>query len=168
MTCYQFFVYACSYQTVLKGFKPCRCNQFCPECSVAKSKVKSSKRRWICSDYAITSFQWTSIVAVRYGDTITAPKTYFYKSIHFPYRAQVSFVSEGNLKMRWSIWIMEIIMEIYIWGKIIKYGSLCRFRFTFSIKALGPFSGKSNSPTKAVGVLIISMNFTISLSRNII
>ena len=63
---------------------------------------------------------------------------------------------------------MEIIMEIYIWGKIIEYDSLCRFRFTFSIKALGPFSGKSNNPTQAVGVLIISMNFTISLSRNII
>ena len=117
MTCYQFFVYECSYQTVLKGFKPCRCNQFCPECSVAKSKVESSKHRWICSDYAITSFQWTSIVAVRYSDTITAPKTYFYKNIHFPYKAQVSFASEGNLKMRWSIWLMEIIMEIYIWGK---------------------------------------------------
>ena len=54
---------------------------------------------------------------VRYGDTITAPKTYFYKYIHFPYKAQVSFASEGNLKMKWSIWLMEIIMEIYIWGK---------------------------------------------------
>ena len=52
--------------------------------------------------------------------------------------------------------------------KNIKYDSLCRFRFTFSIKALGPFSGKSNSPTQTVGVLIISMNLTISLSRNII
>ena len=98
MTCYQFFAYACSYQTVLKGFKPCRCNQFCPECSVAKSKVESSKHRWICSDYAITSFQWTSIVAVRYGDTITAPKTYFYKNIHFLYRAQVSFASEAHVR----------------------------------------------------------------------
>ena len=117
MTCYQFFVYACSYQTILKGFKPSRCNQFCPECSVAKSKVESRKHRWICSDYAITSFQWNSIVAVRYGDTKTAPKTYFYKNIHFPYRAQVSFASEGNLKMRWSIWLMETIIEIYIWGK---------------------------------------------------
>ena len=27
---------------VLKGFKPCRCNQFCPECSVAKSKVENT------------------------------------------------------------------------------------------------------------------------------
>ena len=51
-------------------------------------KVESSKHRWICSDYAITSFQWTSIVVVRYGDTITAPKTFFYKNIHFPYRAR--------------------------------------------------------------------------------
>ena len=71
----------------------------------------------------MTSFQWTIIFAVRYGDTISASKTYFYKTTRFPYNVQVIFASEVNLKMRWSIWLVEIIMENEFWAKILKYDS---------------------------------------------
>ena len=43
------------------------------------------------ADCAMTSFKWTIIVAVRYSDTISASKTYFYKTTRFPYNVQAIF-----------------------------------------------------------------------------